>query len=230
MDAEILRASEVPPLFTRVPAGLFGPLTGTFAPLYWTILSVYYHYEFEREPFFLLKSVVLDTAEETVPRLDTFLAKAERFSHELRCYEHTRGFGREIGDARRRADCLAEAFPRGIKSAAQFGAPSFYRIVNCDRIVNYDTVPRDLDLIRSWSPDLVVLDEAQRIKNWQTRTARSVKRIASPYAIVLTGTPIENRSRPPRRRPRALPLRLPAPEVIGEALRAVRTLLPAPGG
>ena len=60
-------------------------------------------------------------------------------------------------------------------------------------ITNYDTVHADLDLIGAWSPDLVILDEAQRIKNWKTRTARSVKRIASPYAIVLTGTPLENR-------------------------------------
>jgi len=60
-------------------------------------------------------------------------------------------------------------------------------------ITNYDTVYTDLDLIGAWSPDLVILDEAQRIKNWKTRTARSVKRIASPYAIVLTGTPLENR-------------------------------------
>jgi SNF2 family DNA or RNA helicase len=51
-------------------------------------------------------------------------------------------------------------------------------------------VYRDLDLIAAWSPDLVILDEAQRIKNWATRTARSVKRIVSPYAIVLTGTPL----------------------------------------
>jgi superfamily II DNA or RNA helicase len=61
------------------------------------------------------------------------------------------------------------------------------------KITNYDTVHADLDLISSWSPDLVILDEAQRIKNWNTRTARSVKRIGSPYAIVLTGTPLENR-------------------------------------
>jgi SNF2 family DNA or RNA helicase len=61
------------------------------------------------------------------------------------------------------------------------------------RITNYDTVHTDLDLIDAWSPDLVILDEAQRIKNWKTRTARSVKRLASPYAIVLTGTPLENR-------------------------------------
>ena len=38
-----------------------------------------------------------------------------------------------------------------------------------------------------------MLDEAQRIKNWQTRTAQSIKRLESPYAIVLTGTPLENR-------------------------------------
>ena len=68
-----------------------------------------------------------------------------------------------------------------------FRAESFYKITN------YDTVYRDLDLIAAWSPDLVILDEAQRIKNWNTRTARSVKTIASPYAIVLTGTPLENR-------------------------------------
>ena len=61
------------------------------------------------------------------------------------------------------------------------------------KITNYDTIHSDLDLIGSWSPDLVILDEAQRIKNWNTRTARSVKRITSPYAIVLTGTPLENR-------------------------------------
>src|SRR5258706_5513413 len=61
------------------------------------------------------------------------------------------------------------------------------------KITNYDTVHADLDLIAAWQPDLVILDEAQRIKNWKTRTAQSVKRIASPYAIVLTGTPLENR-------------------------------------
>jgi hypothetical protein len=42
-------------------------------------------------------------------------------------------------------------------------------------------------------PDVIVLDEAQRIKNWQTKTARQVKSLRSPYAFVLTGTPVENR-------------------------------------
>lgn len=57
---------EFPALFTRVPSALFGPLSGSHATLYWAILAGYYHYEFEREPFFLLRSVVVDTAEELV--------------------------------------------------------------------------------------------------------------------------------------------------------------------
>jgi superfamily II DNA or RNA helicase len=68
-----------------------------------------------------------------------------------------------------------------------------YRADDFFKITNYDTIHADLDLISRWAPDLVILDEAQRIKNWATRTARSVKRIASPYAMVLTGTPLENR-------------------------------------
>ena len=76
---------------------------------------------------------------------------------------------------------------RGRREQLDAGADSFYMITN------YDTVHSDLELIARWSPDLVILDEAQRIKNWNTRTARNVKRIASPYAIVLTGTPLENR-------------------------------------
>jgi len=71
--------------------------------------------------------------------------------------------------------------------AEQFSTDSFYKLTN------YDTVYRDLEAINGWSPDLVILDEAQRIKNWNTRTARAVKKIKSPYAIVLTGTPLENR-------------------------------------
>jgi SNF2 family DNA or RNA helicase len=71
--------------------------------------------------------------------------------------------------------------------AAQYLQPAFLKIAN------YDTVHTDLDLITQWAPDLVILDEAQRIKNWNTRVARSVKKLDSPYAIVLTGTPLENR-------------------------------------
>ncbi len=61
-------------------------------------------------------------------------------------------------------------------------------------IVNYEQmVPDALDVNERLCPDVVVLDEAQRIKNWSTKTAQAVKRLRSRYAFVLTGTPIENR-------------------------------------
>jgi hypothetical protein len=61
------------------------------------------------------------------------------------------------------------------------------------KITNYERLQPDLDLITAWGPELVIVDEAQRIKNWNTVAARTLKRIDSPYAIVLTGTPLENK-------------------------------------
>ncbi len=60
-------------------------------------------------------------------------------------------------------------------------------------IINYEQLLRDLDTVRQWDPELVVLDEAQRIKNWATKTALSVKGLKPLYRLVLTGTPMENR-------------------------------------
>lgn len=60
-------------------------------------------------------------------------------------------------------------------------------------IINYEVALRDEDELRRLRPDLIILDEAQRIKNWRTKTADAVKRLRSPYAFVLTGTPLENR-------------------------------------
>jgi superfamily II DNA or RNA helicase len=60
-------------------------------------------------------------------------------------------------------------------------------------IINYEQLLRDLEVVREWDPQLVVLDEAQRIKNWATKTALSVKGLTPDYRLVLTGTPMENR-------------------------------------
>jgi superfamily II DNA or RNA helicase len=61
------------------------------------------------------------------------------------------------------------------------------------KITNYEKLKPDLDLIAGWGPELVIVDEAQRVKNWNTIAARALKRIDSSYAIVLTGTPLENK-------------------------------------
>jgi len=61
-------------------------------------------------------------------------------------------------------------------------------------VINYELVLRDLSLINeTLAPDLLILDEAQRIKNWRTKIATAIKRIPSRYAFVLSGTPLENR-------------------------------------
>jgi len=61
-------------------------------------------------------------------------------------------------------------------------------------LVNYEQVMRDFGEINDrMKPDIIILDEAQRIKNWSTKTAQAIKKLQSRYAFVLTGTPIENR-------------------------------------
>ncbi len=81
-------------------------------------------------------------------------------------------------------------FVQGTKPArlACYEAPAFFTIAN------YEQVIRDAaDVNQRLRPDVVILDEAQRIKNWNTQTARAIKRLESRYAFLLTGTPIENR-------------------------------------
>src|SRR5712671_935043 len=69
-----------------------------------------------------------------------------------------------------------------------------YREPKFFTIVNYEQVLGDAaDINKVLAPDVIVLDEAQRIKNWHIKTARQVKQLRSPYAFVLTGTPVENR-------------------------------------
>ncbi len=71
--------------------------------------------------------------------------------------------------------------------AAQYHNDCFFTLCN------YEQVLRDLDPIEQGSWDLIVLDEGQRIKNWEAKTTRVVKSLKSRYALVLTGTPLENR-------------------------------------
>ncbi|MEW5868857.1 MAG: DEAD/DEAH box helicase [Chloroflexota bacterium] len=70
---------------------------------------------------------------------------------------------------------------------SQYAEASFFKVLN------YELVRRDLEQLQRLNPDLIILDEAQRIKNWRTKTAQTVKQLRSRYAFVLTGTPLENR-------------------------------------
>ncbi len=59
-------SENVPKLFDRVPRGLFGPLGDPYAELYWELLASLYRYEFEREPFLVLRAVALEVAERVI--------------------------------------------------------------------------------------------------------------------------------------------------------------------
>ncbi len=60
-------------------------------------------------------------------------------------------------------------------------------------ICNYEQVLRDFLSIERVRWDLIILDEGQRIKNWEAKTSRVIKALNSPFALVLSGTPLENR-------------------------------------
>ncbi len=60
-------------------------------------------------------------------------------------------------------------------------------------ICNYEQVLRDINTIEKVKWDLIILDEGQRIKNWETKTSQTIKALKSRFALVLTGTPLENR-------------------------------------
>ena len=60
-------------------------------------------------------------------------------------------------------------------------------------VTTYGTLRRDVEALaeRHWS--MVVLDEAQQVKNPQTAGAKAVRRLPRRQTIALTGTPLENR-------------------------------------
>lgn len=62
------------------------------------------------------------------------------------------------------------------------------------RIANYELLMRDQDILEDEDMhfDLVVLDEAQRIKNKNSTTAQIVRSLPRSRSWALTGTPIEN--------------------------------------
>ena len=60
-------------------------------------------------------------------------------------------------------------------------------------VCNYEQVLRDILAIERVKWDLIVLDEGQRIKNWEAKTTQTMKSLRSPFALVLSGTPLENR-------------------------------------
>ncbi len=83
-------------------------------------------------------------------------------------------------------DVIVVGGPREARQTAYAGAPPVL-------VTSYELARADEAELADLAPDLLVLDEAQRLKNWRTRTAAVVKGLRSGFAFVLTGTPLENR-------------------------------------
>lgn len=75
----------------------------------------------------------------------------------------------------------------GAERQEQYRSDTFFTICN------YEQVLRDITAMEAVDWDLIVLDEGQRIKNWESKTSNVVRSLQSPFKLVLSGTPLENR-------------------------------------
>src|SRR5262249_61681852 len=59
-------------------------------------------------------------------------------------------------------------------------------------VSSYSLLQRDSEILRDVDWSGVILDEAQNIKNPETKQARAARALKSAYRVALTGTPVEN--------------------------------------
>ncbi|TGD77926.1 DEAD/DEAH box helicase [Hymenobacter wooponensis] len=74
-----------------------------------------------------------------------------------------------------------------------------YRDKNVEQFADYDVVLTsygivrlDIELLKSYKFDYVILDESQAIKNPSSTTSQAVRGLHSRHRLILTGTPVEN--------------------------------------
>jgi hypothetical protein len=60
-------------------------------------------------------------------------------------------------------------------------------------VTSYDIATRDVDALAEVEWDRLLLDEAQDVKNPQTKRARALRTLSARRRVAMTGTPIENR-------------------------------------
>jgi SNF2 family DNA or RNA helicase len=59
-------------------------------------------------------------------------------------------------------------------------------------VMSYGTMRNDVEILRNYRFNCIVLDESQAIKNPSSQTSRALLKLQSKSRIALTGTPIEN--------------------------------------
>ena len=61
------------------------------------------------------------------------------------------------------------------------------------KIVSYNCMSNDVKMWGSLQSDVVIMDEVQRLKNWKTQISMAARKVRSDYAVILSGTPLENK-------------------------------------
>ena len=74
-----------------------------------------------------------------------------------------------------------------LKRKELYKAKPFYKIAS------YNSVANDIALLHELQTDFLIMDEVQRLKNWNTKIAKAARHIKAEYAVVLSGTPLENK-------------------------------------
>jgi superfamily II DNA or RNA helicase len=90
----------------------------------------------------------------------------------------------------------AQKFTPGLKPLVLYGkerAQHFDEIKNHDVVItSYPLLLRDLDVHNKHQYHLLVLDEAQNIKNSRSSSAKAVSSLKAKHRLCLSGTPLEN--------------------------------------
>jgi len=60
-------------------------------------------------------------------------------------------------------------------------------------ITSYSLIHRDIKSLQGVSWQIIVLDEAQNVKNAEAKQSQAVRQLETTFRIALTGTPVENR-------------------------------------
>lgn len=61
------------------------------------------------------------------------------------------------------------------------------------KIVSYNCMSNDVKMWGSLQTEVLIMDEVQRLKNWKTQISIAARKVRSDYAVILSGTPLENK-------------------------------------
>ena len=61
------------------------------------------------------------------------------------------------------------------------------------KIISYNSAANDIKILGKLETDMLIMDEVQRLKNWNTQISRAARKIESDYSVILSGTPLENK-------------------------------------